>query len=52
MSRMQSTQVKPTASNNVYTAIVGSAFVVSLLSLVLIYMRWADVSNEKLFGVF
>jgi hypothetical protein len=51
--RIDSVAVK--ASNNVYTALTGVAFITCLIALVLIIMKWSDLNGgyEPLFfGMF
>ena len=49
MSRMQTPQVRPAAPNNVFTGLLGGALAVTVMSIVLIGLRWSEISAEKLF---
>jgi hypothetical protein len=52
MTRMR-TDVAARASNNIYTALSGSACVAVLIALGLVYFRWKSLTNEPLFfGIF
>ena len=54
MSRMQSTPSAAQASNNIFTVLTGTAFIVSLAALVITWLvRWPTISDQKLFfGIF
>ena len=53
MSRIRTDAVKLRPTNNAFTALAGVACVAVLVALILLYLKWQDISDGPLFfGLF